>query len=242
MDKQRLIILLLLALAFITATAIYFTGVWNESRTRFRTGLPVPQNILPSELVDESLLYAGGPPQAPDVRATDFLLSGSAESPVTLIVFGDFQSELSREQAIALEDALRLVGRPQDVRVVWRDLPIVSQHSKALPAAIAARCAGAQGKFKAMHDVLFQDAAQYDEFEFLRFARKINIDDETFGVCLRDPAISFAIERDVEEAQTLAITEVPTIFVNGQPIEGYLDANRLTEILRYALPAATEGS
>ena len=44
------------------------------------------------------------------------------------------------------------------VRVVWRDLPLPF-HPNALPAAIAARAAGEQGKFWEMHDKLFANQA-----------------------------------------------------------------------------------
>jgi protein-disulfide isomerase len=240
MDKSRLTILILFALTLVGMTTFYFMRVWEDSQTRFRTGLPVPKNLVPDSLLTDAERVAGLPPQVPIVRDTDPLLTGSASSSVTLIVFGDFQSELSKQQAADIRDALLAVGGRTSVRTVWRDLPNAADHSKAVAAAIAGRCATKQGKFAGMHDLLFKEARVYDEMELVRFARKLNIDEEAFRTCLRDPAIRFAIDRDIEDAISKAITKIPTLFVEDRALEGYTDAQTLTPILRAALQQATE--
>lgn len=235
MNRQRLIILIILALVFIGATLLYFMRVWNESHTRFRAGLPVPRNIMPEELLNEEELIPEGPPQAPSIRPEDPLIAGSASSILTVIEVNDFQCDVCRDQAQALQDALRLVGGSSAIRVVWRDFPIVTEHSKAMELAIVGRCAAKQEKFKQMHDLLFFEAENYTEDEYLRFARKINLNEQDFSVCIRDPAVTFNITRDIEALQMLAIKEVPTLFVNGYPLAGYVDAESLATILRREL-------
>ncbi len=238
MSRQRIAILSLLALVFVGITALYFRQVWNESQTRFRTGYDVPRDILPDDLLSDTEIYAGTQPTAPEVRESDPLLAGNAGSLVTVIVFGDFQSDLCRQQATAIKDALRTTASGDRIRVVWRDLPIIREHSKALPSAIVGRCAAAQGKFKQMHDLLFGQATTYDDLEFLRFARQINLNEQEYTVCVRDPAITFNIDRDIEDALRHGVAEVPMLFINGQAFRGFTDAETLTEILRYELSRA----
>jgi protein-disulfide isomerase len=238
MNRQRIIIFSLLTIVFVGMTALYFRQVWNESRTRFRTGYDVPRDILPDDLLSDTEIYVGTQPTAPNVRETDPLLAGNSQSLVTMIAFGDFQSDLCRQQATAIKDALRTTAVGDNVRVVWRDLPIIRGHSKALPSAIVGRCAAKQGKFRQMHDLIFEQAVSYDDMEFLRFARKINLDEQDYTVCVRDPAITFSIDRDIEDALRHGVAEVPMLFINGQAFRGFTDAQTLTEILRYELSRA----
>jgi protein-disulfide isomerase len=233
MSRQRIIVLSVLALAFIGVTALYFVQVWKESRTRFRAGLPIPQDIVPEELLsDEERVLRRGGPQAPEVRPEDPLLSGSDASPITVILVSDFQCGVCSDQAKALLDALRLTGRSSDIRVIWRDLPVTLEHSKALDAAVAGRCAARQGKFRAMFDLLAFESEAFDEDEFLRFARRANLSEQDFKVCIRDPAVTFAISGEVEDLRMLAIKEIPTLFVNGSPLAGYVDADTLAAVFR----------
>lgn len=234
MDKHRLSLLVFLVLAFVGATSLFFIRAWSEGQTRFRSGLPIPRNILPESMLTEAELN-GGVPVAPAIRSTDPVLYGNASSPISLIVFGDLQSDLTRQQAEAIQVAIKSVDpKNQYIGVIWRDLP-GAEHSKATIAAIAGRCANAQGKFKKMHDLILTEAETYDDLEFLRFARRASLDEPKFTLCVRDKANSFYLERDIEEAQNKSISKIPTIFINGEVLEGYTDAQTLIVTLRSAI-------
>jgi len=235
MNRQRLALLIVLTLTFVGVSFVYFTDVWNDATTRFRTGLPIPKSILPKELLNPEDVVSKGPPRPPVIRPTDPLLSGNASSAVTIIVYGDFQCEYCRDQAQAIEEALRLTGSGSDVRVVWRDYPLTNQHPRSLAAASVAACAAVQGKFREMHNALFFRSTDLSDTEFLAFAKDIDLDSEKFLICLRDPAIPFRLMKDLEEARSLAITSVPLLFVDGEPISGYVDREMLAAIIRRRL-------
>lgn len=238
MNRQRLFVLILCTLAFLAASWYVFGRVWQESHTRFRVGLPVPKSILPSDLLTPAERAAGIPPTMPDVRQTDEFISGTTSSRVTLMVFGDFQSDLSRQQALAVTQALNVIG-PGLIRTVWRDLPDVQSHSRAIAAATAARCAAQQAKFNQMYTLLMTEAKAYSDMEFLQFARRSGVDEQRFTICMRDPANSFHIQQDVADASSHGITDVPTLFINGEPSVGYQDSTALTAALRGALKQAS---
>ncbi len=239
MDRQRLTILLVLALIFLGATTFYFAQVAHDSKTRFRAGYPVPTNLLPQDLLTTDQKIPTGPPTPPDIRPTDPILSGNASSSVTVIMFGDFQSETSRQEAIAIDDAIKLVGGTRDIRVIWRDFPLTSEHSKAVMLATAARCAGAENKFKSMHDLIVSEGKDFDEAEILRFARKIGLNEQNFAICMRDPAQTFHISKDAEDAIMHGIKGVPTLFIDGFPFVGFVDAQSLATIFRRDLTIST---
>lgn len=239
MNRQRLLIFSVLALAFVGVSLLYFMRIWDDSGSRFRTGLPVPRSILPDSLLNEDEIIPKGPPTLPTLRADDPLLAGSEASPMTIVVFGDFQCEFCRDQAFALHDALAIADPGGKVRVVWRDLPLVTQHPRAMAAAVAAQCAAKQGKFVRMHDALYGQAKDFSESELLSLATGVGLNTEAFLTCQRDPAITFRINQDVADARDHAILSVPFLFVNGQSIDGYVDTDTLTAVIRQQLKTAT---
>jgi protein-disulfide isomerase len=241
MNLQRILLLSLLSLVFVGAAALSFRQVWDESHTRFRAGLPIPKDVIPKQLLTQAEINAGGPPIAPEVRPTDPLLAGDAASPITLIEFGDFQSDLTKQQDEAIAQALARLNDASLIRRVWRDLPNATEHSRAMNAAIAARCAAKQGKFKAMHDLILKSSQTYDDTELLRFARRIALKEDSFLECVKNPGTEFPITVDLSQAKDLAITQVPTLFLNGVPYEGFTDATTLYNLLnkeRQLLPSA----
>src|SRR5262245_2735820 len=96
---------------------------------------------------------------------------GNREARVALIEYQDFQCPYC---AAAFRDLLPVVERdyiaPGRVLLVFKHLPLRSIHPAALPAAQAAECAGAQGRFWPMHDRLFQVSPALDRKTLLERA------------------------------------------------------------------------
>jgi protein-disulfide isomerase len=237
MEHQRAVILAFLVLLLLGVGTAFVVKNWNEHTQRFRTGLPVPQSILPEELLDVSQIVPSGPPQRPPTRPEDPLLAGSASGTVEVMVIGDFQCPFCKDQAQAVKDALVLLGtqRARQLRVIWRDLPLVNQHPRAQAAAAAAECAGRQGKFAAMHDALFFKAQELSDAEFFTFADELRLNTNEFLTCLRDPAIPFRLQRDLEDLRGYAIVSVPLIFIEETPLDGFTDARTLAALLERRL-------
>ena len=62
------------------------------------------------------------------------------------------------------------------IRFAYRHFPIEEVHPYALCAAEAAECAGAQGKFWEMHQVLFDNQPQLDRKHLHRYAEDLGLD------------------------------------------------------------------
>jgi len=84
---------------------------------------------------------------------------GPAEAPITLLLYSDFDCSTCANLAAVLSDLLAM--HPDDIRLVFRDFPLLTIREKASLAAQAAASAGEQGRFWEMHDLLF---ARYDEW------------------------------------------------------------------------------
>ena len=87
----------------------------------------------------------------------DDAFKGDANAPVTIIEWSDYEcpfcGRFYRDTLGLIESAYIDTGK---VKFVYRDFPL-SFHPNAQKAAEAAECAGEQGKYFDMHDLLFEN-------------------------------------------------------------------------------------
>ncbi len=112
------------------------------------------------------------------------------------------------------------------VRFATRDLPLPF-HAFALPAAIAARCAGQQGKFWEYREALFRDQAQLATDPHAGLAQSLGLDAAQFADCRRDPAVAHSVQADVALARASNIQSTPT-FVIGRIVDGSFNGEVLS--------------
>jgi protein-disulfide isomerase len=111
------------------------------------------RNIAPAEATTAKV-------QIPDnVRRYDVPTEGDPsigpdDAEITLVEFSDYQCPFCKRWHDDVFARL-LQEYPDQVRIVFRDLPITSIHPEAYPAAAAAHCAGEQGAYWQYHDALF---------------------------------------------------------------------------------------
>ena len=117
------------------------------------------------------------------------------------------------------------------VRVVHKDFPLPS-HAGALPAAEAARCAGAQGVFWEYHDLLYLSVPDFSRDDLIRYAGRLNLDRDAFATCIDTRRLRKDVHADVVEGRAIGVRGTPTFLVNGallvgaQPIEAFRQAIR----------------
>lgn len=157
---------------------------------------------------------------------------GTSTPQVTIVEFGDFACPYSKESYTAVNQVL--AEYPGKVRVVWRDY---LRNEASIDLAVAARCAGAQGKFWPMHDSLFADQDNLltqDEARLNRLvaiAVNLGLNDTAFATCLSNRDGLDKIKADYDAGNSLAILGTPTWFVNNYPISGALTFDKFKELL-----------
>lgn len=176
--------------------------------------------------------FGGVPLQSPDRRPPRLLDEdtwakvaesghriGPSSAVVTVVVFSDFECPMCAEFATRTYPDFRdrYEGRTS---LVYRHWPLTS-HRFSYPAARAAECAAAQGRFEAFHDRLYAEQRLLGLKSFEEFAKDADMPDlGGFGGCLADEAPVRAIERDVEMVNALAGTGTPTVVINGWLLRG----------------------
>ena len=170
---------------------------------------------------------ASGDAQGRFIGVDDDPQLGSAEARVTIIEFGDYQCpfcrQFWRETFPRLKKEYIDTGR---VRFVYRDYP-QSVHPEAMITAIAAECAGDQGKYFEYHDKVFQeqdrrgrDVVRYRAAELKRWAADLKLDTAAFNACLDAERHKDEVAKDFSDLQGLGFEGTPIFFVNGRALVG----------------------
>jgi protein-disulfide isomerase len=155
-------------------------------------------------------------PGALSIRPDD-PVRGNPKAPVTIVLFSDFQCPFCARVGPTLEEALRTYG--DKVRVVWKHQPL-SFHPNALPAAEAAEAAREQGKFWQMHDRLFAAQRELSPATYDRLAKELGLDVGRFDAATRSGKFRARIQDDQALAARIGAQATPTMFVNGEKVEG----------------------
>ena len=75
---------------------------------------------------------------------------------------------------------------PDKIKMVYRDFPL-GFHDRAIPAAVAANCAGEQGKYWEMHEKLMSNQRALDEETLIDHAKSLSLDMSKWDTCRANP-------------------------------------------------------
>jgi protein-disulfide isomerase len=143
---------------------------------------------------------------------------GSKKARVAIIEYTDYQCPFcSRHSKQVLPEIKKKLVETNKVAYVVEDFPL-GFHGAAKKAAVAANCAGKQGKYWPMHDALFASPNRLGEelYQEIATAEKLNM--KKFSACLNDPDNEKAIDRSIAAGSEIGVTGTPKFFI-GQ-IEG----------------------
>jgi predicted DsbA family dithiol-disulfide isomerase len=170
----------------------------------------------------------------------DIAATGPARGPenarITIIEFSDFECPFCKRADAVVKQVL--AKYPNDVRVVYRHLPLVSIHPRAQPAAEASSCAGDQGKFWEFHDKLFENQKALQEEDLLGYATELGLDTDAFQACISSGTHRATVTSDAAAAEGAGVTGTPAFFVNGVLLTGAQPAEEFYEVIEAEL--ATE--
>ncbi len=142
---------------------------------------------------------------------------GSADAPVTIIEFSDYECPYCRKWYTEAWPQIQK-AYPGQVRLVYRDFPL-SFHANSQGAALAARCAGDQGKYWEYHDLLFSGAALGSD-TYTSFANQLKFDMAKFQDCVSSQKYLNDVQADFQYGSSLGVTGTPTFFIDGIPLVG----------------------
>ena len=107
---------------------------------------------------------------------------------------------------------------PKTVKMVPMNFPL-SSHKMAMKAAMAALAADKQGKFWPFYHKLYENYKSLKDKEIDRIADDLGLDSEKFKQDMNSAAVKNLINRDIQTARRIGIRGIPSIFINGRPLQ-----------------------
>jgi protein-disulfide isomerase len=154
---------------------------------------------------------------------------GSAEAPVTIIEFSDFECPFCSRVVPTLEQIRGHYG--DRVRLVFKQFPLRKIHPNAQKAAEASLCAQDQGKFWEMHDAMFADQQNLAIPGLKAKAATLGLEAGEFAQCLDSGKYAEAVEEDLQEGSAIGITGTPAMVINGRLVSGAVPYEEIAKVV-----------
>ncbi len=173
----------------------------------------------------------------PDPDKSDWFF-GSDEANIIIYEYTDYQCQICANLAMNLRELHTLY--PNDVKVVFRYLPLTDEHDKAALAAQAAEAAGLQDKYWEMHDVLFTLQEEWISLSVKEFstwlvdqAADLELDKIQFMADMTsDKTIQKIFDATRKSAET-TLTNPPALFFNKTLYQDWVDISSLANMVEY---------
>jgi Na+/H+ antiporter NhaA len=217
LQEAKLGVLIAAAAASLVAAAVF----------RIVARLPAPLRRRQLAATAEELVDL-----ADDVDPERNHVRGAADAPVTLVEYGDYECPYCGQAEVVIRDLLESFG--DDLRYVWRHLPLSDVHPNAQMAAEAAEAADAQGAFWEMHDTLIDHQDELTAPELRRYAEQLGLDVERLWDEVRRREHAGRVAEDVASADASGVAGTPTFFINGQRHLGAYDVETLRQAVQRA--------
>jgi Na+/H+ antiporter NhaA len=169
---------------------------------------------------------------AEDVHPERDHVRGSNEAPVTLVEYGDYQCPYCGQAEVVVRELLDSFG--DDLRYVWRHLPLSDVHQNAQMAAEAAEAAAGQDAFWDMHDSLLRHQDELDPSDLTHHARALGLDVDRFWDELQRREHEGRVAEDVASADASGVAGTPSFFINGTRHTGDYDVDTLSRAVSMA--------
>ena len=180
------------------------------------------QQLKVTKLADDiKKLQTAGPskrskPDTPKevlVSFDDDYIKGDPKAPVTILEFSDYQCPYCRkfhnEVLPQIQEEYISKGK---VRYIFRDYPL-SFHKQAVPAAVAANCAGEQGKYWEMNDFLFSNPGKLSTAKIIPEAEGLGLDKAKFEACVNDDSKKAEVDADFKAGKNYGVRGTPSLFI-----------------------------
>lgn len=148
-------------------------------------------------------------------RAPNAPVAGNPDGDITVVEFFDYNCGYCKR---GFSEIAKLVEKDKNVRVVFKEFPILSEGSaQAARVALASRM---QGKYWEVHRDLIQAKGAVNEAVALKVAEKHGLDMEKLKTDMNSPEVKAEIDRVKKLADDLGINGTPHFLVGDKAIGG----------------------
>jgi protein-disulfide isomerase len=168
-----------------------------------------PEIIIPIENEHEAT------PRVDAEDATNAPVGGNQNGDITIVEFFDYNCTHCRASTPILDD---VVGKDGNVRVIYREFPILGNDS--IVAARAALASRQQGMYAEFHKALMSASSHLDEAKVMAVAKSTGLDIKVLKSDMKDPMIAAHIEKSLDLAAQYDFNGTPSFIIGGVKATG----------------------
>ena len=162
---------------------------------------------------------------SPLYASSNHVVIGNPNGDVTLVEFFDYNCGYCKK---GLVDVQKLVGEDKNLRVILKDLPILSPGSvEASKVALALKSQITPAKFWDFHVKLMATRGVVGEAQALAAARDVGADIDRLSKDMRKPELVTAIDESRGLAETLNINGTPSYVLGTELVVGAVGYDEL---------------
>ena len=161
---------------------------------------------------------------------------GDPDAPVTLMEFGDYESEACGKANEVVKQLLE--EHEGKIRFNFRHFPLTRIHQRSLKAGEAAVAAAQDGKFWEMHNILFANRRHLGTTSLKLHSKEAGIKNKKFLDNLVNGVYGWQVQDDLREGLNRGVTDVPAFFINDEPFTGRPNFENLSNAIEAALKKA----
>ena len=186
---------------------------------------PRPQEPIYDVSISDSDYVRFGP-EASDTKPAGCSKNDCA---ITVVEYSEYQCPFCEK---VMPDVKRILAEYKG-KIRWsvRDFPL-SFHDRARPAAVAAKCAGDQGKYWDMHLMLFANQQALGDSDLKGYGSKLGLDKGKFETCFNNPAPkNEIIEKNIQSGMKVGVSGTPAFFINGRRLSGAMPYSEFKRVI-----------
>lgn len=165
-------------------------------------------------------------------KSQDLPFAGNPDGDVTIVEFFDYNCGYCKK---AYEDVTKILESDKNVKVVFIDMPILSEQSRLM--AKLGMAAQSQGKYFEAHKALMEFRGSQSEENFLNALKEAGIDIEKIKAEKDSPDVEAALGRYIKIANDLNIRGTPGFIVGDTLMPGYVGLEGMTKEIEAARKA-----
>lgn len=158
---------------------------------------------------------------------------GDKAAPVTLVEFGDYESEACSKANEVVKKLLEEYDGK--MRFNYRHFPLTKIHQRSLKAAEASVAAAQEGKFWEMHNIMFANRRNLGTTSLKLHSKEAGIKSKKFLDDLVNAIYGWHVQADLKEGIDRGIKDVPAFFINGEQFTGKPTYENLSAAIEQAL-------
>jgi protein-disulfide isomerase len=159
-------------------------------------------------------------------------IRGSIDAPLTIVEYGDFECPFCSRATGSVDEVIAHFG--DEVRYIWRHLPLTRYHKHAVNAARASEAAALGNAFYEYSRLLFANQDHLEMDDLLSYAERAGLDLDRFETDFMSPRVIARVNDDAIDAETMDVHGTPTFFIQGHRHVGPWDSRTLIRELTAA--------